>query len=485
MNIFGWLSTGRAFARPDKMRGDTSGARPDKMRGDTSGARPDKTRAPFTGAYPETKSSGGTAQSYLPLARSTGISAIALGMPGVGTGTSRLSAIGSPPADYATQVRGAYLSNAVAQRACRMVAEALAGAPLKAANPAVLQLVQSPSAGQNLLETLATHMMLHGNAYVQILRADPAWGQQPASGPAPLDVATPTEAIVAELYAPRPDRIRIETDRRGWPTGFQYRASGNAAGDVQRMPLAAPDGRPLMAHIRRMHPLDDHYGLGALSSAYEAVALHNAAAAWNLALLKNAARPSGALLHDGGDAAMLSDDQFSRLRAELEAGFSGGANAGRPLLLEGGLKWQAMSMTPADMDFAGLRDAAAREIAMAFGVPPMLLGLPGDATYANYKEASRALWRLTILPMATRMLDSISTLLAPYFPDAGICVDVDRITELSEDRERLWSQIGAADFLTIPEKRQLLGLDMQAAPLATADNNAPNSSKPEMENDIG
>ena len=84
----------------------------------------------------------------------------------------------------------------------------------------------------------------------------------------------------------------------------------------------------------------------------------------------------------------------------MEAQFAGAGNAGRPLLLEGGLKWQAMSLTPADMDFAGLKAAAAREIALAFGVPPMLLGLPGDATYANYREANRALWRLTVLPMA-------------------------------------------------------------------------------------
>ena len=84
--------------------------------------------------------------------------------------------------------------------------------------------------------------------------------------------------------------------------------------------------------------------------------------------------------------------------------FAGTANAGRPLLLEGGLKWQAMSLTPADMDFAGMKAAAAREIALAFGVPPMLLGLPGDSTYANYREANRALWRLTVLPLADKLL---------------------------------------------------------------------------------
>ena len=72
------------------------------------------------------------------------------------------------------------------------------------------------------------------------------------------------------------------------------------------------------------------------------------------------------------------------------------------MLLEGGLRWQAMALTPAEMDFAGLKEAAAREIALAFGVPPVLLGLPGDATYANYREANRALWNQGILPLARR-----------------------------------------------------------------------------------
>ena len=144
--------------------------------------------------------------------------------------------------------------------------------------------------------------------------------------------------------------------------------------------IAARDGlgRPGVVHLKALHPLDDHYGLGCLGAAAGAIAMHNAAARWNKALLDNAARPSGALVYEPGDGAALSAEQYERLRAEMEAQFSGADNAGRPLLLEGGLKWQAMSLTPADMDFVGLKAAAAREIALAFGVPPMLLGLPGD-----------------------------------------------------------------------------------------------------------
>ena len=111
------------------------------------------------------------------------------------------------------------------------------------------------------------------------------------------------------------------------------------------------------------------------------------------------------------------------------------------------------------MDFVGLKAAAAREIALAFGVPPMLLGLPGDATYANYREANRALWRLTVLPMAERILRGLSDGLAAWWPGLALEVDVDQISALAEDRERLWRQVSAADFLSDEEKREMLGFE--------------------------
>jgi HK97 family phage portal protein len=336
------------------------------------------------------------------------------------------------PRSYEAQVREAYLANPVAQRAVRLVAESVAWAPLyaNAVRPEASALI--PPA---LLETVATHLLLHGNGYVQLL--------QDADG-AP-----------AELFALRPERVTIEADAAGWPAAFLYKV-----GEEKRR-IAARDGlgRPGLAHLRAAHPLDDHYGLGCLGAAAGAVAVHNAASKWNKALLDNAARPSGALVYEGGDGAALSQAQFDRLRAEMEAQFSGSDNAGRPLLLEGGLKWQAMSLTPADMDFVGLKAAAAREIALAFGVPPMLLGLPGDATYANYREANRALWRLTVLPMAGRILRGLGDAFAAWWPGLRLEVDIDQISALAADRERLWRQVSGADFLSDAEKREMLGFE--------------------------
>lgn len=334
--------------------------------------------------------------------------------------------LGEWPTSYEAQLREGYLANAIAQRAVRLVVEGVASAPISANDDAALALVRATSGGQSLLETLSSQLLLHGNGYVQLLTA--------------------SDGALAELYALRPERVSVEADGRGWPAAFRYKAGET----VTR--LAANE----LVHIRSHHPLDDHYGLGCLGAAAGAIAIHNASTRWNKALLDNAARPSGALVHEASEA--LSGEQFDRLKDELAAQFTGGGNAGRPMLLEGGLKWQPLSLSPADMDFAGLKAAAAREIALAFGVPPMLLGLPGDATYANYREANKALWRQSILPLAAKILSALAEGLRPWFPDLVLRVDVDQVAALSEDRERLWAQVAAADFLSPEEKRLMVGL---------------------------
>lgn len=338
------------------------------------------------------------------------------------------------PYEYRRAVREAFLLNPVAQRAVRIVAESAGSAPLSISEEQVSHLLGSTSAEQSLLETLAAQVLLHGNGLVQIVRDGSG---QPV-----------------ELFALRPERMSIIQGEDGWPQAYQYKVGDSTLA----LPVEDADGWPTIIHLKSFHPADDHFGAGCLSAAEPAVRIHNAASTWNLALLENAARPSGALVYDPGEASGLTPDQFDRLKAELEQAFSGAGNAGRPMLLEGGLKWQSLSLSPADMDFAELKAAAARDIALALGVPPMLLGLPGDNTYANYKEANRALWRLTLLPLVGKIAGGLQQGLRPWFPDLTITVDLDHIPALSQDREALWAQVARADFLDPDEKRSLLGL---------------------------
>lgn len=346
----------------------------------------------------------------------------AVARPALGRVAGVARPLGEWPQGYEAQVRAGYCGNAIAQRAVKLVAEGVEGAPLDVSDARLRALTGS----RGLLETVAAQLLLHGNAFVQVLRDG--------------------DGQVVELFALRPERVSVELGADGWPGAYVYRVG-------VRTTRLDPGS---VIHIRRFNPVDDHYGLGCLNAASAAIAIHNAAGAWSKALLDNAARPSGALVYDAGDGSVLTPDQFRRLREEMEQGFAGAANAGRPMLLEGGLKWQAMSLTPADMDFAGTKAAAAREIALAFGVPPMLLGLPGDSTHANYKEANRALWRLTVLPLAGVILSALRDGLSADFPDARLQVDLDRVPALVEDRAQLWRMVAAADFLSADEKRQMV-----------------------------
>ena len=133
--------------------------------------------------------------------------------------------------------------------------------------------------------------------------------------------------------------------------------------------------------------------------------------------------------------------------------------AGRPLVLEGGLDWKSMGLSPKDMDFVEAKNGAARDIALAFGVPPMLLGIPGDNTYANYQEANRAFYRLTVLPLVGKVVAAVSHWLQGFTGEAvELRPDLDQVPALAVERDQQWARVGAADFLTVAEKRLLLGL---------------------------
>lgn len=355
------------------------------------------------------------------------------------------SSLRTGSAGYDVMAREGYVRNPVVRRAVRLVSDAAASVSWIARENGVrrddhpaLQLLAHPNpqcAGASFLETVAGYLALHGNAYIELVEN--------------------LDDFPAELYALRPDRVRVVSGPAGWPAEYLYTVGADAA----RFQVDPQSGRSDLLHLKSFHPLDDHYGAGGLDAAADAIDAHNAATRWSVGLLENAARPSGALVFDPKEGpATLSEEQFARLKTEMAAQFQGARNAGRPLLLEGGLKWQALSLTPADMDFTASRNAAARDIAMAFGVPPMLMGILGDATYANYQEANRAFWRLTVIPMMMRIAGSLSGWLRYYWPDLTLDIDRDALPALAADREAQWRLVSTATFLSDEERRLLLGL---------------------------
>ena len=344
------------------------------------------------------------------------------------------------PRDTASLTRAGFTGNPVGFRCVKLIAEAAGAVPLtlqdgerRYEDHPLVRLISRPNSEQSradMIEALVGQMLLSGNGYVE------AVGEE----------AVPP----VELHVLRSDRMKVVPGKDGWPVGYEY------AVGARKHRFAAP----AVCHIRAFHPQDDHYGLSPLQAAASAVDVHNAASRWSKALLDNAARPSGAIVYRGADGhGSMLPDQYDRLKMELEGHHQGSANAGRPMLLEGGLDWKPMGFSPSDMEFQKTKEAAAREIALAFGVPPMLLGLPGDATYANYQEANRAFYRLSVLPI----LGKIATALSAWFAGmtgetVAFAPDLDHIPALAVEREAQWRRIAAADFLSPQEKRRMLGL---------------------------
>jgi HK97 family phage portal protein len=349
------------------------------------------------------------------------------------------------PKNYAALARAGFEKNVIAYRCIRLVAEAAASAPLAVvesgavmADHPLLALLDRPNeeqSGAALLEQLYAHLETAGNAYLEAVTLD---------------------GEVRELHALRPDRMKAVAGRSGWIEAWEYSVDG------RRTLFPVGRGFSPILQLKLFHPTNDHYGLSPLEAAAAAVDLHNAAIAWNKALLDNGARPSGALVYRGPDGAeSLTAEQFERLKSELSDAYSGIANAGRPLVLDGGLDWRSMSLTPSDMDFVEAKNGAAREIALAFGVPPMLLGIPGDNTYANYREANLAFWKQTVLPLVKKIAAALTAWLGPQFGGARVACDAGAIEALAADRDAQWARVSAATFLSDDEKRRLLGLPAQ------------------------
>ena len=369
--------------------------------------------------------------------------------------------VGEPvwaPRDYAAFAREGFMQNAIVYRSVRMIAEAAASIPLllyegdqEIETHPLLSLLRRPSldhTGTDFLEAWYGFLLVSGNAYAEAVALD---------------------GELRELHILRPDRMKVIPGPDGWPEGYEYTCGGRSVRFIDE-PVAGV--RPIL-HVRLFHPANDHYGMSPIEAAATAIDIHNTASGWNKALLDNSARPSGALVYAAANGQM-TEDQFSRLKSELETNFQGARAAGRPLLLEGGLDWKPLSLSPKDMDFIEAKNVAAREIALAIGVPPMLLGIPGDNTYSNYAEAQRAFWRQTVLPLVNRTARALSSWLSPAFatsnalggrlrgaepPSAniGLIPDLDRIEALAPERDALWKRLEAASFLTDDEKRAAAG----------------------------
>jgi phage portal protein BeeE len=196
---------------------------------------------------------------------------------------------------------------------------------------------------------------------------------------------------------------------------------------------------PVM-QLKLFHPTDDHYGFSPLEAAAFAIDVHNASG-----LEQGPAGQCGAALGGAGlwrQGRRAADDRAVR-GAEGAGGddHAGTMNAGRPMILEGGLDWKPMSWTPADMDFIAGKHAAAREIALAFGVSA---AAAGDSRGRDLRQLSRgqcAFWRGTVVPLVRKTAAALTAGWVARFGGVRIEADLEAVPALQAERDALWARL--------------------------------------------
>jgi len=351
---------------------------------------------------------------------------------------SRLGAPSWSKKNYSAYSTEGYAANVIVHSAVNRVARAISSIEWvvyengeKLTEHPLLDLIERPNTMQTRSqwwEQKIGYLLLDGNTFEELVTV---------------------RGMPRELWNLRPDRMEVVPGPNGIPSKYVY--------SVNQRKLDFPvnaNGLSPIRHLRLFHPLDDWRGLSPIAAGAFAIDQHNESMTWIQSLLQNSARPSG--------------DEFKRLQAEIEAQHSGGRNAGRPMLLEGGLDWKSMGLSPVDMEILRVREMSARDISLAFGVPPLLLNIPGDNTYANYREARLGFYEDTVLPLLDYLVQDFNFWIASrYYPTARLSPNYDSIEAIAEKRMKMWAMADASDDITLNESRAMKGLPPMPDPLGS------------------
>ena len=315
-------------------------------------------------------------------------------------------------------------------------------------NHPLLDLLYNPSPTMSQVEwfqALYSYLLISGNNYMLSVGGD----------------NTPP----TELYNLRPDRMKIRSGTRAMPVAYDYMLKGQI---VESYIVDQSTGASKVKHIKLFNPLDDYYGMSPMQASSVDIDQHNLANKHNVNLLQNGARPSGAVIFnpkdETGGNVQLSDVQRNQLMNDVNQRFSGTGNAGKPMLLEGDFEWKEMGLSPKDMDFIQLKNMSAKDIALVYGVPSQLIGIPDSQTYSNFAEAKLALYNETIIPLLDRIQGDLNEWLVPMFNEQGLELryDIDSIPAMAEQRKRVFESVSAGvkeGILTRNEAREQLGYE--------------------------
>ena len=282
----------------------------------------------------------------------------------------------------------------------RILSEAVAGLPLhmyrytdnggkeKAAeHPLYFLLHDEPNPEMTSFvfrETLMTHLLLWGNAYSQIIRNG--------------------KGEVIALYPLMPDRMNVERDSKG-QLYYEYTVSMDDAPTVKGSTVILPPSEVL--HIPGLG-FDGLVGYSPIAMAKNAIGMAIACEEYGAKFFANGAQPSGVLEHPG----TLKDP--SRVRESWQSTFGGSHNANKVAVLEEGMKYTPISISPEQAQFLETRKFQINEIARIFRVPPHMVGDLEKSSFSNIEQQSLEFVKYTLDPWVSRWEQSMArSLLTP------------------------------------------------------------------------
>ena len=304
-------------------------------------------------------------------------------------------------------------------------------------NTTLSTLLNKPNDTQNLLEFMEQAII-----YYLIAGECPVWG----------DSVIPTRPPKS-LYILRPDWLTpyLEQNGMGKVSYWQY-----TSGDLTTSSATIYPSNFVL--WKAFNPLCRYRGSSPLSPCAYAIDQLNEYAKTNYSLLKNGMQPSGALSTEQ----VLTDESFARLKEEFNETYQGSDNNGKPLMLEGGLKWQPFSFNLRDAEFLGGKTSAKKDICEALGVPTQLLGIDGSQTYANYEQARASFYEDSAIPL----LDSFLAVLSQWLglkvglePNDVLCVDIDGVAALEPRRAERNQILDKLQSISTNEKRAAMGYE--------------------------
>jgi HK97 family phage portal protein len=355
-----------------------------------------------------------------------------------------------PDRDYHNFATEAYLKNVVAFRCIDEISKACASVPWKVYkkdskgkntevddHPYIRLFDQTnPSEGVSafVLKMIA-FLVLDGNSYVE--RIGPLTGEDAGQA--------------REMYVIRPDRIKLIKDPDTQALlGYELNENGVAKKTWMLDPITMQAD---LLHLKLFHPTNDYMGAAPTEPASRDIDTRNEATEWNKKLLENEARPGMIFKFKTS----LGDVQYERFKKSLEEGYSGFENAGKNLVLEGDGDATPYGYNPAELDFIEGGRELGRNIAMGYGVPPMIIGIKGDSTYNNMEQAELSFWEKTVMFYLRYVRAEFNNWLFDEEDDTFVDYDVDEIPALEPRRKEKYELAQKSDFLTINEKRELTG----------------------------